>query len=142
LAAPTHAPTIDELQQNPLVLQALEDAWKDSLPHDPAARHEEGGWLFMNLKTGAILVDRAPAGLQAEFEIGNPPLHPDCVLIGTFHTHPNPTAEGWDPGPSDTDEELLAALGLPGLIRADDGVHKAGPRSRRGGLGSGPGFPP
>ncbi len=96
----------------------------------------------MNLNTGAILVVRAPAGRQAELEIGNPPLHHDCIIVGTFHTHPNPSAEGWDPGPSDTDEQLLAALGLPGLIRADDGVHTAGPPSRRGGLRSGPGFPP
>ena len=96
----------------------------------------------MNLNTGAMLVVRAPAGRQAELEIGNPPLHHDCVIVGTFHTHPNPSAEGWDPEPSDTDEQLLAALGLPGLIRADDGVHTAGPRSRRGGLRSRPGFPP
>jgi hypothetical protein len=139
---PTRAPTIEELQQDPLVQQALEEAWKDSLPHDPAARHEEGGWIYMNLATGAIHAVRAPAGLRAELEISNPPLPADCVIVGTFHTHPNPTAEGWDPGPSDTDEQLLAVLGLPGLIRADDGIHIAGPGSRRGGLAGGPGFPP
>ena len=60
---------------------------------------------------------------------------------GYIHTHPNPTSEGWDPGPSDADQEVLAHLGVPGLIRADNGVHIAGPDSRRGGLTGGPGFP-
>jgi hypothetical protein len=113
----------------------------DSLPDDPARRHEEGGWIFLNLQTGAISVVRAPRGSQAELEIGNPPLLPDNVVVGTFHTHPNPTAEGWDPGPSATDQEVLAQFGVPGLIRADDGVHEAGPDSLRGGLTGGPGFP-
>jgi hypothetical protein len=43
-----HAPTISELLQDSLVLQALEDAWNASLPHDPLQRHEEGGWIFMD----------------------------------------------------------------------------------------------
>jgi len=33
-------------------------------------------------------------------------------------------------------------LGVPCLIRADDGVCTTGRDSRRGGLGGGPGFPP
>jgi len=141
LATPTRAPSIDELQQAPAVLQALEQAWLDSLSGIPAERHEEGGWIYLHLMTGELTAARAPRGLQAELEIGSPPLFPDCVIVATFHTHPNPTSEGWDPGPSDTDQEVLAHLGVPGLIRADNGVHTAGPDSRRGGLAGGPGFP-
>jgi hypothetical protein len=141
LATPPRAPSIDELRQEPAVQQALEQAWSDSLPNDPARRHEEGGWIYLNLKTTELIARRAPGGLQAELEIGNPPLLHDCVIVAIFHTHPNPTAQGWDPGPSDADQEVLARLGVPGLIRADDGVYTAGPESRRGGLTGGPGFP-
>jgi len=117
LATPTRAPTLDELQQAPAVLQALEHAWLDSLSGIPAERHEEGGWIYLNLKTGELTAAPAPRGLRAELEISSPPLFPDCVIVATFHTHPNPTSEGWDPGPSDTDEEVLTHLGAPGLIR-------------------------
>jgi hypothetical protein len=142
LGTPTRAPTVDELQQDPVVQHALEQAWTDSLAHDAARRHEEGGWIYMNLTTAELIAGRAPSGLQAELEIGNPPVLQDCVIVAVFHTHPNPTAEGWDPGPSDTDQRVLTRLGVPGFIRADDGVHRAGPGSRRGGLTGGPGFPP
>ena len=30
---------------NPVVLQALEQAWNDSLPGNAVQRHEEGGWI-------------------------------------------------------------------------------------------------
>jgi hypothetical protein len=123
------------------VQKAVEQAWIDSLPDDPGKRHEEGGWIYMNLKTGQLVVGRAAHGLQAELEIGDPPLLPDCVIVATFHTHPNRAAEGWELGPSDTDEEVLAQLGVPGLIRAEDGIHTAGLDSRRGGLAGGPGYP-
>ena len=142
MAPPTRAPTNDELRQAPVVQQALEQAWTDSLPHDPAKRHEEGGWIYINLTTGELIAHPAATGLQAELEIGHPPPLPDSVVVATFHTHPNPTSEGWNPGPSDVDEEVLQRLGVPGLIRADDGVYVAGPESRRGGLTGGPGFPP
>jgi hypothetical protein len=96
----------------------------------------------MHLRSGSIDVVRAPPGLQAELDIGSPPVRPDCTIVAIFHTHPNPSAEGWYPGPSETNEQLLAALGVPGLIRADDGIHTAGPRSRPGAWAGGPGFPP
>jgi hypothetical protein len=141
LAAPTQAPTIEELRQAPAVKQALEQAWTDSLPGDPERRHEEGGWIYINLMTGELTALRAATGLRAELEIGDLPLLLDSVIVATFHTHPNPTSEGWNPGPSDVDEEVLQRLGVPGLIRADNGVYVAGPESRRGGLAGGPGFP-
>ena len=96
----------------------------------------------MNLATGELTTRRAPAGLQAELEIGNPLLEPGCVIVGTFHTHPNPSTEGWEPGPSPADQNVHTQLGVPGLILADNGVHVTGPSSRRGGLSGGPGYPP
>jgi hypothetical protein len=124
------------------VQQALEGAWLDSLPGDPRHRHEEGGWVFMDTATGAITTVRAPAGARASLDLNNPPVVVGAVVVATFHTHPNPTAEGWVSGPSPADTQSAWLLGVPCLIRADDGVHTTGPDSRRGGLAGGPGYPP
>lgn len=139
---PTRPPTAAELQNNPAVQQAMEQAWNDSQPNDAAHRHEEGGWIYQNTTTGEITTRRAPAGEQAALDLSSPPAVPGSVVVGKFHTHPNPTSEGWEPGPSDPDIAVDARHGVPDLIRADDGNHVSGPNSRRGGLGGGSGFPP
>ena len=136
------APTTSELLNNIQVQQALEQAWQDSLPGDPANRHEEGGWVYMDTATRAITTRRAPAGARAVFDLTAPVIVPGSVVVATFHTHPNPAAEGWDPGPSPGDEQSAQILGVPCLIRAEDGIHTAGPDARRGGLAGGPGYPP
>ena len=136
------APTVANLLKDPIVRQALEQAWMDSLPADPAQRHEEGGWVFADTTTGAISVQRPPAGVRASLDLNTPPIVPDAVVVATFHTHPNPSAEGWNPGPSAADTRSAWLFGVPCLIRADDGVHTTGPDSRRGGLAGGPGYPP
>lgn len=66
------APTADELLQNPIVMQALDQAWADSLSHDPDRRHEEGGWIYMDVISGMITVVRAPAGYKTELELTPP----------------------------------------------------------------------
>src|SRR5438067_13917246 len=139
---PTQAPTATELLADAIVQQAMQQAWVDSEVNEPAQRHEEGGWIYMDLASGQIDVRRAPAGQRARLNLGNPPLLPNAVLVGTFHTHPNPTADGWDPGPSGSDTLSASFFGVPCLIRADNGVHTTGPASRRGGLTGGPGYPP
>ena len=136
------APTVANLLKDLIVRQALEQAWMDSLPADPAQRHEEGGWVYADTTTGAITVQRAPAGVRASLDLNTPPIVPDAVVVATFHTHPNPSAEGWNPGPSAADTRSAWLFGVPCLIRADDGVHTTGPDSRRGGLAGGPGYPP
>jgi hypothetical protein len=130
------------MQNNPVVRNAMAQAWQDSQPNDAANRHEEGGWIYMDTTTGAISVRRQNAGQRAGLDLSQPPATPGSVVVGKFHTHPNPTAEGWEPGPSGQDRTVDAAHGVPDLIQADDGSHVSGPDSRRGGLGGGPGFPP
>jgi hypothetical protein len=136
------APTKTELANDLAVRQALEQAWIDSLPADPAQRHEEGGWIYLDTLSGAIFVRRALAGGQASLDLSAPPVVANAVVVATYHTHPNPSAEGWDPGPSVDDTNSAWLFGVPCLIRADDGVHTTGPDARRGGLAGGPGFPP
>lgn len=136
------APTIAELLANPLVAQAMDDAWRDSEPTDPALRHEEGGWIYMDTASGTLTTRRSAMGGQAVLDLTAPPIVVGSVVVGTFHTHPNPTSDGWDPGPSVDDVQSAWMLGVPCLIQADDGVYTTGPDSRRGGLAGGPGFPP
>lgn len=95
----------------------------------------------MDSATGTLVVRRAPAGAQASLDLAAPPVVPGAVVVATFHTHPNPSAEGWQSGPSKADTQSAWLLGVPCLIRADDRIHTTGPASRRGGLTGDPGYP-
>jgi hypothetical protein len=136
------APTAEDLLKEPVVQQALEQAWTDSQPGDAAHRHEEGGWIYMDTATGSLVVRRGPAGAQATIDLSTPPVVPGAVVVATFHTHPHPSAEGWLTGPSPADMRSAWLFGVPCLVRADDGIHVTGPGARRGGLPGGPGYPP
>ncbi len=114
MAAPTQPPTTSELLAHPEVLQALVEAWADSQVNDPAKRHEEGGWIYLDLGTGDIVTRRAPAGTQNRLSLANPPLLPHHVIVGTFHTHPNPASEGWVTAPGSQDEQAASYTGVPG----------------------------
>src|SRR5437879_13619318 len=139
---PNRPPTASELLAHPEVLRALHQAWADSHINDPANRHEEGGWIYLDLATGDVVTRRAQGGTRSRLPLANPPLLPNHVIVGTFHTHPNPASEGWATGPSSQDQGAANYTGVPWLIRAEDGDHRAGPNSRRGGLAGGPGYPP
>src|SRR5437868_2854369 len=128
----TQAPTAAELLADPVVQAALDQAWTDSLAHDPLYRHEEGGWVYLDVTTGGISIQRAPTGDTTTVDLHNPLLVVGSVVVATFHTHPNPSSEGWNPGPSGSDEISANFLGVPCLIRADNGTHTTGPVSRRG----------
>src|SRR4051812_4149655 len=65
-----------------------------------------------------LSVRRAPAGTQSALDLDAPPLVAGAVIVATFHTHPNPSAEGWDPRPSVDDTRSAWLLGVPCLIRA------------------------
>ena len=139
---PSQPPTAAELLSDPVVQAALDQAWLESRPHDAVHRHEEGGWIYMDTTTGQITTRRAVAGIRAEIDLDNPGSVAGAVVVGAFHTHPNPAAEGWVTGPSQSDQIIDARNGVPDLIRAEDGVHVSGPMSRRGGLTGEPGYPP
>lgn len=135
------APTTTELLAVPAIQYELEAAWYESLPGDPARRHEEGGWVYFNPLSDEYLVRRASAGGQSCLDLSDPPEFSGFYLVATFHTHPNPASEGWGTGPSTQDTDSAHLLGVPCMIRAEDDTHTTGPASRRGGLAGNPGFP-
>src|SRR5262249_45790695 len=115
-------------------------AWADSLADDPALRHEEGGWIYSDGNTGQIQIRRAQPGGQAAVDLTHPPHLQGCVVVATYHTHPNPTAEGWNPEPSDVDRRLAGESGVPWFIVSDMGIYVAGPDHRVGGLAGPAGY--
>ena len=135
------APTADDLKANPIVLAALDLAWLDSMTRDPALRHEEGGWIYMDVSNGTITVRRAYTGGLNYIDLSVPAIVLMSVIVGKFHTHPNPTDDGWNPAPSHADMVLDWQDGVPNLIKSDRGIFVSGPPSRRGGLAGPPGFP-
>lgn len=138
---PTRPPTATELLNAPIVIQAMAQAWIDSQTSDPLQRHEEGGWIYMVPSTGNLTIRRAARGLAAAIDLSAPPLVPGSIVVGKFHTHPQPSAEGWNPEPSASDKRLGEIHGVPDLIQADNGIHLSGPATRREGLTGGLGFP-
>lgn len=58
-------------------MQAMDEAWVNSQGNDPDDRHEEGGWIYMDLTTAAIVTRRAPTGTRSRLSLANPPLLPD-----------------------------------------------------------------
>jgi len=82
------------------------------------------------------------ARAQTNPDLSWPPVVQGAAVVATFHTHPNPSAEGWQSGPSAADTQSAWLFGVLCLIRADDGTHTTGPASRRGGLTGDPGYPP
>ena len=132
---------VDTLRQHPTVIAALEAAWMDSLPDDPDGRHEEGGWIYQHEADGTIETRRATIGEVATINLDDPPIVSGAYVIATFHTHPHPSNEGWYTGPSPADIDSADYLGVPCIIRADDGLHTTGPLFRRGGLTGPAGYP-
>ena len=135
------APSITDLEQQPTVRAALEAAWSDSQSESAERRHEEGGWIYQDLITREIAIRRGPPGIGTAIVLDDPPIVEGSLVVGVFHTHPNPSSEGWNPGPSPADRRADERDGIPDLIRADNGVYHPGPTRRRGGLTGNAGYP-
>ena len=127
-----------ELIAEPVVQAAIRGAWTDSQVAVPAAgthQHEEGGWIFMNLITGALSARRAARGAGAAILLTGPPTVADSIVVAKFHTHPN-LGPAWNPGPSDFppagpglprtgDVTVDAAHGVPDIIAGTAGIDAA-----------------
>ena len=135
------APSATELQANPVVQAAFAAAWADSFPDDPTLRHEEGGYIYVNAITGEVIIRRVQPGGRDVLDLSVPTELPDCFVVATYHTHPNPTAVGWDPEPSEVDRQVSSDSGVPWFVISDLGVYVAGPDRRVGGFNGSPGYP-
>jgi hypothetical protein len=70
---PTRAPSVLELYETPAVQAALRQAWINTKADNVQLQHEEGGWIYINLTTGELRIQLAPAGRVSHIELGNPP---------------------------------------------------------------------
>ncbi len=136
------------MSQNPVVRDALNQAWTDS-GYGTRGVHEEGGWIFADNRTNAITIVRAASGTDSgmpSMATNLTPLGIGSRLIGWFHTHPFregapvPSRPGRAYGnqrqPSQADRDVSRDLQVPGLIRSRSGVSVVGP-NRRPCFGSG-----
>lgn len=74
---------------NPLVREALRQAWLDSTP-GISGGHEEGGFVIQ-VSPRKLRVVRWPKGVQNSILV---PPHPGCTIggsniVASFHLHPN-----------------------------------------------------
>lgn len=87
---PTSALAWAELRNNPVVSEAIEQAWQNSKSEDPLRRHEEGGWIYLNIRTAEISVRRALAGGQTHIDLSNPPIPQRLCGRGEIPHAPEP----------------------------------------------------
>ena len=127
------APTATELIANSVVKSALDTAWKASnVPAGLGKRHEEGGYILMDLATGQLSILKASPGKTGELvAMMLPNITPPRgkIVVAHFHTHPNPE-EGMAQECSSDEPEKFEADGVPGLIRSAKGTFHCGPKRR------------
>lgn len=119
---------IDDVRQDPVVQEAIRNAWRDSHEGMPD-EHEEGGWIQQcQLSNGDgtfryyTQVLRWPPGTIDESFPSTPFPNPSCRMVADFHTHPggrsdeggDDTFQNWMESPADVRFSL--ENGLPGII--------------------------
>ena len=122
-------PTLDDLLKDPFVDGELKRAWNESDPNGPevkkgdpgSTKHEQGGGIYWNKKTGELKVERVPAGTR-DGNSGAPPGSGDWEKVSEFHTHPNTAAEGYSADPSPADKNYVKNVShVPEIIETHDG---------------------
>src|SRR5262245_24514875 len=120
---PTRFPYLSELMRNGTVLAALDQAWRDTnadvRPIQNAS--EQGGWIYMNMRTGQLTIVRKdnPLGPPTRpgtnqqgyltIDLNNPPRVADSVVVANFHTHPSEPFTG----ASGDDRQINSRYGVP-----------------------------
>jgi len=122
------APDRATLLADPDVQVVLDDAWVTS---NPGVRtipvteyiHEEGGWVYFDVITGALSFERRSGGPDSTSD-RFPPAVEDSIVVATFHTHPQLGAD-FERTPSDADIATGQSNGVPGIIRTEEAGEKA-----------------
>jgi hypothetical protein len=139
---------VEDLLSDPAVEEALQMAWADTAEGTDHEK-EQGGFIYqceVEKPSGSewtTVTESWPDDEATDHSIPVPPLkdHPECALVGWFHTHPGPDDEpvegkpGWvNPmsKPSEADLDVSKSLGVPGLAvwgkgSKVDGVSGFGP---------------
>jgi hypothetical protein len=115
---------------DPDVQAALDLAWTqthaDVVPVTAAV--EQGGWIYMDLRSGRLHIERKYNALgqprgpgQNEegafnIDLNYPPVVPGSCVVAMFHTHPSFPFTGC----SDYDLQLGEQFGVPGIVRGRD----------------------
>ena len=135
------APTAVELQAHPVVQAAFAAAWADSFADDPAMRHEEGGFVYVNPTTGEVVIRRAPPGGRDFIDLSFPPHVHGAFLVATYHTHAIPPRGPITAEPSEDDRFHAVDSGVPWFVISHEGIFVTGPVRRVGGLVGPNGYP-
>ena len=128
---PTNCPpTGAQLANDPTVVRAMQQAWRQSnIGLRDGVRREQGGWIYA--RNGQIIIRRARNGGTANIDLTNPPVVPGAILLGNFHTHPGFAAQNMDPAPSPPDIRNATWRGVPGLVISEGmGITPYGPNRR------------
>jgi hypothetical protein len=152
---PGRFPYLDELMADAQVRAALDTAWRDTnadtIP--VTAGCEQGGWIYMDLRTGRLTIVRQPNSLGAPaapgqnqrgafcINLGTPPRRPGAAIVGQFHTHPSVPFTG----ASDGDRALGGQYGVPCIVRGRNNQYDYTGTPRRSGTladaARNPGYP-
>lgn len=121
-------PAVESIAKDPVVTKAIDDAWVASKPDTPGQKKEQGFWVLKDDKTGALSTVAFPSnGTNDSLTPGAKPSQAGKTVVAFFHTHPNTTDEGYVNGPSPADQRFATAQGIPGIIRAHNGMHYFNP---------------
>jgi hypothetical protein len=121
-------PAVEAIAKDPVVTKAIEDAWVASKPDTPGQKKEHGFWVLKDDKTGALSTVAFPSnGTNDSLTPGAKPSQSGKTVVAFFHTHPNTTDEGYVNGPSPADKRFAKDQGVPGIIRAHNGMHYFNP---------------
>lgn len=130
-------PSVGEIMNDPVVVDCLNRAWKESR-YGEKNRREVGGWVYQD-KEGRLHVwlldfDSGTSGSLPDHD--DPPSRLIPSIVGLIHTHPNPTSPRWNFCPSPEDKSLAFRLQVPGLVKTDKGIIPYGPEMGRWGKGT------
>jgi hypothetical protein len=124
-------PSGEQLKQDPKVVAALYQAWRDSHPGaSDTVRREQGGWIYA--RNGQTLIRRAKPGTKDGIDLSNPPRLKGALLIGDFHTHPGFLSQKMNPLVNSDDMNVNMARGVPGLVISEGKRIDAYGPTRRG----------
>lgn len=119
-------PDVTSIIKSEIVRKKLLSALRLSVVEE----REHGGYIFWNPISNEFVISNAELGRKKEIDLDKPSGGKEgFMLVANYHTHPNET--GHYP-PSEVDELLSSARGIPGIVIASNNtIYFSGPSKRR-----------